>query len=182
MADKPEVPNESVLDNIITEGTPIAPAPEKKGKEEKITITRKEFDTMISTIERQSKDIGTLFEVADKSRLAKIQNATGESLIKTVKISRWPDTKKLILGWKLTKNISEIVNGRWIEEQKTIIIFEDGTNEEITLLDFYRKIEKIKGEVLKRRTEQDSTGAKKEYVTVGLEGGKQVELDLAFIN
>lgn len=152
-------------------------------KEKKITITQTEFNKLLDTIEKLSKGQETLFNVADKSRLARHQAMSGDALIRTAKISIWDG--KYILGWKLMKNVSEIMpgTGRWVEDQSTMLVFEDGETLEIPLIDFYRKITKESGEIVNQTDQLDEVTKKKVTVfTIELKTGKQINIDNRFVN
>lgn len=162
--------------------TPPAAAAASVG--EKVTIDKKDFELMMETIKSQGKQIGILFESADKSRLARaMAGSNGESLIKTVKVRRWPDNGKYIIGWKLVTNQSEIVNNRWIEKQDTTLMFDDGTSlSDVSLLDFYRKPTMEKAEVLKRLREEDEKGNEIQTYQVRFKDGKTINIGAAYIN
>lgn len=148
-----------------------------------IVIDKSDFEKLISTITEQNKKIDVLFQAADKNRLARAYaGADGESLIKTVKVSKFSDNDKLIVGWKLTSNQSEIINNRWIEKQDTMLVFEDGTTLEIPLLDFYRKIVKEKAEIVSRVRKEDNRGKEIQILKLRFKDGKELEIDSAFIN
>lgn len=149
-------------------------------KEDSVTLSRVDFEKLIGTVKTQNEKIDLLFKVADKARLAKLQGA-GESLIKVAKVSRWPDNNKIVIGWGLTKNQSEIINGRWIEDQKVLLMFEGGDNQEVSLLDFYRKIVKEKVEIVKKSIVEEG-GTKKEFYTVRFSDGRELGVDSSFIN
>ncbi len=154
--------------------------PEKK-KEDQVMIDRKDLDKLFETIKDQGKKIEVLYDVADKGRLAKAMSGTnGESLIKTVKISRW-DNGLIIVGWKLTHNQSEIINGRWIEKQDTMLVFSDGSMLEVPLLDFYRKVKKETAEIVSR-TKKEIGGVETQILNLRMKDGLTFEIDAAFIN
>lgn len=189
-----KTPEEKKLDNTFDEGAsgnePVQTPPEskkpvenKKGGEEMVSLPKEKLEQLFATLQKQSEQIGILFDAADKNRLARAQaNENGEPLIKTVKVSKWQDNGKYILGWKLTKNVSEIIAGRWVEDQKTMLVFDDGSNVEVSLLDFYRKIEKEKAEILGRNKKQDSKGIITEILSLQFNDGKQIEIDLKYVN
>ncbi len=149
-----------------------------------MVIDKTDFEKLLGTIKEQNQKIEILFQAADKNRIARAYaGADGESLIKTVKINRFSDNQKLIVRWKLTSNQSEIINGRWIENQATILVFEDGSNLEIPLLDFYRKIDKeTKGEIVSRVKKTDEKGKETQMLTLRLKDGKELQIDATFIN
>lgn len=163
--------------NVLDKSVDVKPK-----NDPQVTISKSDLEKLISTVEKQAKDINLLYEVADKSRLAKAQSGPdGASLIKTVKVSVWPDNNKFIISWKNTKNVSEIVGRVWVEDQRTLLVFDDGTNTEISLLDFYRKPTKQKVEVLSRQSD-DSSGKIVKTYKVRFADGRELEIGEDFIN
>lgn len=156
-------------------------AVENEEKDTFVKIKKSDFDRLIKSVETLSKDRDTLFSVADKSRLARAQAMSGEALIHTAKVSMFDG--KYIIGWKLTKNISEIMpqTGRWVEDQQTVLVFEDGETLEMPLIDFYRKITKVSGDIVSQ-TEQNSGGIKSTIFTLEFKDGKQLSIDNKFVN
>lgn len=156
---------------------------EVKPSDEKVEINKSDLDLVFKKLEDQGKTIELLVKAADKGRFNK---AVGEGksnvLIRTARVSKFKDNGQLILGWKLTSNVSEIVNGRWVEDQKTMLIFEDTTTKEIPLLDFYRKIEPVEGEIVSRTQKMDNNGESEEILTISFADGKKVELSSRFVN
>lgn len=153
------------------------------GKDQ-VVIDRADLDKLFNTISDQGKQIDTLFQVADKGRLARLAGS-GEGLIKTVKVSKYEG--KYVLAWKLTHNQSEIVNGRWIENQATMLILDDPTADgktssvEIPLIDFYRKITKDVAEIVKRSS-TDEGGKVTRFLQLRFKDGKELSIDENFIN
>lgn len=146
-------------------------------------ISKKDFETLISTIKKNQDDIKLLYNVADQGRLARVNSAAnGESLIKIVKVNKWPDNNLIIMGWKLINNQSEIINGRWIEKQDTRLVFEDGSILEVSLLDFYRKITRDKAEIVSRRNDISEEGVETQTLKLRLGDGKIIEIGSAYIN
>ena len=152
-------------------------------KEETVQVSRKDLERMMKTIEDLSKGQETLFKAADKSRLARINEQAGPSLVKTVKISMWRGNMKYVIGWKMTKNISEILPGsnRWHEDQQTMLVFEDGTTLEVSLLEFFRNMNKDVAEVIS--TEQKNVDGKSslEY-KVQFPTGQVIVINSIFVN
>jgi len=182
MAKKDEV--KKVEDSINETPENIEGVVEKKSKKSDVVeINREDLAKLLKTVETQSKDIDLLYLAADKNRLAKVQDLKGENLVKTCKISTWMDTGKLIVGWKLIKNISQVVMGRTIEDQQVTVVFEDGTTETTTLLEFYRNtISKVEADIISRNEESDAKGKKTIFFNLELEDGKKLLINSAFIN
>jgi hypothetical protein len=157
-------------------------APVEEKKEATVTVTKKEFDSLMGKFEEQQRTIDTLMQVADKSRLSHILQQQDKDLIRTAKVAMWPDNGQFILGWKTTKNVCEIVNGKWIEDQRTTLLFEDGESEEIPMIDFYRKISGVAGEIISRTSRVDASGFESEELEIRFKDGKVIKIDKKFIN
>jgi hypothetical protein len=153
-------------------------------KPKKVEINESDLSVLIKKIEDQGKAINLLTEAADKTRLAKAMSKGGsEPLIKTVKVRKYDPEGKLVIGWKLTSNQCEIINGRWVEDQRSLIMFEDGETKEVPLLDFYRKMSHEIAEIVSRVSETGSDGVIKEYLNIRLqESGKSFKIGVEFIN
>jgi hypothetical protein len=152
-------------------------------KEKKVTITQGQLDQLLGTIEKLTKGQELLFGVADKNRLARAQALTGEELIRTAKVSMYDG--KYVVGWVLTKNTSEILpgTGRWVEDQETTLVFEDGTTHAMPLIEFYRKIQKVAGDIISQNEQYDAlTKQKVTIFTIEFKDGKQLTIDTRFIN
>lgn len=170
---------------------PNAPAPEVDDKKadkktkvesEKVEVTKEDLEVLMKRLSEQDKTINLLMETADKGRLAKAMSATNTPLIYTVRVNKYDPVGKLVVGWKTTINQCEIINGRWVEDQRTLLMFEDGTTIEVTLLDFYRKMSGVKGEIISRREERDIEGNVYESLTIRMEDGKELTISKQFVN
>lgn len=151
-----------------------------KVESDTVEVKKEDLQRLFDRIEKQEKDIEILYKVADKGRLEN-QTKNGEPLIKTCKISTFDGN--IIIAWKLKKNICEIVNGRWVEDQVTELIFEDGKVLELPILDFYRKIVKIDGvEILSKSVSYNDKGEEESLLKLQLPDGKVLEIKSNYIN
>lgn len=177
---RPKKENKSNV-NVKTE-VKSEPVINVKKNNDTVEISREDFNKLMERLDKQAKDIGTLYQVADKSRLARAQGE-GENLIKQAKVSTWDDTGKFIIGWKLISNRCEVVMGRWIEEQEVIIVFEDGETKQIPLIEFYRKtLHKISGDIIARTEEFDEKNNKVNMFKLQFPNGKILLINSAFVN
>ena len=144
-------------------------------------MPRADFNKMMSQIEKQSKDIDLLYRASDKHRIAKELNKEGENLIRETNVRTWGDTGKLIVKWDdLVTNRSEIIQGKWYEEQTTTFYFEDGESMTVPYLEFVRKtLIKVPAEII--GTTQD---ARTGFTIFKLQfpNGKILLLDSRFVN
>jgi len=181
---KKEVNTESDVsgteNNIVTET--VSGTTETIKKSDTVEISRDDFNKLMDRLDKQAKDIGTLYQVADKSRLARAQGPE-ENLIKQAKVSTWDDTGKFIIGWKLVSNRCEVVMGRWVEEQDVVIVFEDGETLKIPLIEFYRKtLHKISADIIARTEEFDEKNNKINMFKLQFPNGKVLLINSAFVN
>ena len=163
----------------------VTPAVEAKTKvvaPAMVEIKKEDLEALLKRVEKQSEDIELLYKATDKARLAKAIG-TEEKLIKTAKIRKWEENGKLVIGWKLTRNICEVVNGRWVEDQQVTMVFEDGTNETASLIDFVRKtLQKEVGDIISKTSKIDEKGESTETFTIQLPNGKKLLIGSAYIN
>lgn len=151
-----------------------------KEKDEMVMISKSDRDTIFQMLEDNKKTIDALVQAADKNRLAKaMDDGKSEPLIKKVRI--WTLDGKPIIAWKSTQNVCEIMNGRWIEMQKTMVFFEDGDSKEMELVDFYRKTERKEAEILSKST-KTVDGKEELSYSVMFPDGKKLEINSIFVN
>ena len=159
---------------------------DKEGEEEVVPVKKADLDRLFQTIERQTKDINILYQAGDKARIAQVRNAESGPLIHTAKA--WRLTKpgknegKLMVAWQLVKNTSEVIGGRWVEDQQEVVFLEDGGKEELSLQEFYRFREAVVGEITKRTTGVDTKGESEITFTLTFPDGKKIDLGQNFIN
>ena len=150
---------------------------------ETVTIAKKDFETMMETLEKQSKDIDLLMKASDKSRLQKAKGDDPEVLIHQATLKTWDDTGNIIIAWKLITNKCEVVMGKWIEDQSVVIVFEDGKTKTVSLLEFYRRtLIKVTGDIVSTTTELDENENKINLITLELESGKKITVNSSFLN
>ena len=132
----------------------------------------------------QAEKIRMLTEVADKGRLARYEekNRPG-GLLRRATVRTWEGS--LVLGWKMTTDEVGLstVDGRTvlIEKQIVSLYLDTGNKEpevrEVPLLDFSRNYKTLPGDIVKQ-----SKGEFGETYTLRLEDGRNIELDIRFIN
>lgn len=158
---------------------------EKKSskKEDVVEIKRVDFERMMAQMDKQTKDIDMLYRTADKSRIAHELNKAGENLIKQGKVRLWDNTDKLVIGWKLTTDRCEVVQGKWIEEQITNVVLDDGEILTVPLIEFYRKtLKKSAADIIARTQELDKDNNQVTILKLQFPSGKVLLLDSVFVN
>ena len=150
-------------------------------KEEMVTIPKKDFENVLSKLEGLEKNQERLLGAIDKSQLARYDAITGgvRPLIRKVSLSTWGQNGKIVTSWKMIVNESFIDSKGIHENQQVNVTLEDGTVlERISLVDFYRNINKgTKGEIIGSKQENG-----KDFLKIQLEDGRELELQLPFIN
>lgn len=151
-----------------------------------VKVSRKDLSNLMDRLDKQNKDITLLYKASDQNRLSRAMGETEDSLIKKVKVSVWQDNGQHVIGWKMIKNQSEIVAGRWVEDQTVEIFFEEAKPVTVTLLEFYRKIfQKDLAEILERTQKIEKIhGRSEEYelFTVQFEDGKTLKINSKYVN
>jgi hypothetical protein len=156
-------------------------ATEKK-EEGIVKVPQTQIDNLLKRLDSLEKDKDMLLQVADKRQLG-IYYSRHQGKIPGRVFLRVYDGK-VILGWRSTKDVVQpdpILPGRWIEDQRTELLFEDGTTSgEIPLVQFTRNYKQVVAEV-KQKITNEETGALALKV-VRLDNGKEYTIDVTFVN
>lgn len=164
-------------------GSKSSNTPEPEKKEPTVELKKSDFDRLMETLDRNAKDISLLYKASDKSRMAKAMGNGGEILIRKVNIWTWDDTGKIILATKLLTNKSEIVLGRWVEDQTVEVFIEDSTSFVVPILEFYRKtLHKLPAEILATTKSRDEYNQESTLFKVQLPSGRTLEINSKFVN
>ena len=153
--------------------------------EEYVSVKKEDLAALINRADKQAKDIELLYQASDKNRLAKAQAKGGtDVLIHTAKIARWDGGAQYVLAWKLDKNLCELINGKWIEDQQATVIFNEGESITVPLLEFYRKtIQKDSGEIIGRERKFDKqNNSEFEVLKIEFPSGQVIEINSKFVN
>lgn len=156
---------------------PPAPAPAAEEKGETVAVPKATFDKLLSTLEKQGKDIEVLREAADKGRLTHVEQMRNKGkLVKNAFLSKMDG--KIILGWRAVKDQVYFEDNKLVENQIIEVIFADQSNKQVSLRQFNTLVEKVKGEVIKESKELDGAI----YFTLLMEDGEKHEVNIKFIN
>lgn len=174
MAKKDEVKTDVPVENEVK--------PEVES--EFVQIKKTDLDEVFKKMDKYQKDIDLLYKASDKSRLAKAQGNGKDVLIHTTKVSRWDNGDKYVIAWKLDTNRSEIINGKWIEDQQATVILDDAESVSVPLLEFYRKmVHKDIGDIIGREKKFDRvTDEEYEILKVEFKNGRVLEINSKFVN
>lgn len=147
---------------------------------ETITVKREEFDNLLDRLERVENEASDLRQVADKSRLQKLDD--GKKVIGPPQYKIGTFNGKLILSTRTVKDIVQknISSGVYYEHQEYEIIMEDGSKENIIgynkLVDILYSNQVIGEEISKEVTDLNTT------LKLKLEDGREIKIDAKFVN
>lgn len=178
------MPKKQVInDDVVNDPVEDTVTPKKEeNKVDTVTLKKEDYERLISRLEKTSKDIELLYKASDKSRIAKAMGDDGSNLIKQVRIWRWDGGDNYVIATRLKTNRSEIVQGKWIEDQQVDVVLENGDVVESSYLEFSRRtLQKDIAEILSRK-EVIENGKNIVYLQVQLPNGKKIEINSAFVN
>lgn len=150
-------------------------------KSETIEIPKKLYDSLQERMKRLERDTELLISVADKRALARHFARQREGKVPIIKLREIDG--QIVLGWKSSKDIVEKRGARpkdWYEEQRTILLLEDGSKKEMIQKDFELQHKKVACRRMGIVTD-DITG-KVAYRLVRLDNGKEYTIGEQFVN
>ena len=179
MAKEKTIKEESVINGDVEQKKE-----ESIKKEETVTVKKSDLDLLLSKLDTLTKNQDLLFKASDKSRLAKVMSDGNNVLIHTAKIAKWDGTDKYVIAWKLNNNRCEVFNGKWIEDQETSVVFNDGEVIKVPLLEYYRKtVVKESGDIISRESIfNPETQQNDEMMTIQFSDGNKIKINSIYIN
>ncbi len=108
----------------------------EKPKEETVTLSKTQLDSILQQMEEMKKTNSMLMEISDKKALGRYYSKNQKALPSVIRL-RTIDGK-LVVGWRSISNAvrQNPLTAVWSEDQRTEIIFEDGTRKEMTMTGF----------------------------------------------
>ena len=160
----------------IAKAEPIAPPKNV----ETVEVPKEDLAAFVKRLKTLEDDNKRLLDVADKGRLASVdaKRTADQPLIRTVKLSKL--NEKFIVAWNLEKNISYMDGNKRVENQVMKVFFEDGTDKEMPLIDFYRNCNKQTIAEIITRTKKEGTD--EEILEVETKDGQRLKIPLKFVN
>lgn len=156
----------------------------KADKVKKIEVDADVLQSILEKVEKMEKDnkkkdekIEMLESVADKGRVANYQqkNARGE-LIRHMRAWIW--RKKIVMASVTLRNDSFYdAQNRAFVDQVLKVIFEDGTEAEVSYAQFNKEKEYLPGEVISRTSSEHG-----DFVTLRFKDGKEKAMNILFLN
>lgn len=176
-----------MTDDNLNEGVDSVKNPEiKQEADGYVKVKAADLKNLFDRLDKQASDIDLLYRASDKNRLSRALSDGEESLVKQVKISIWQDNGEHVIGWKMIKNTSEIVNGRWVEDQTVQVVFEKSQPITVPLLEFYRKmLQKDLADILERTQKSEKVNGRTEtyeMFVVKFADGKELTINSKFVN
>lgn len=161
-------------------------------KEKQVTITEKDYKSLLDTIKGLKDSQDMLLQVADKRQLAIYYQRHQKELPKIVKLRTMvvkeqvegieKITEKVIVGWQTTQDevFQDPVTMRWTERQKVKMLFEDGTSQEYWLMDYVRLYKHVEAKIVSKTT--DEVTGDITLKVQRLDNGKEYQIGILFIN
>lgn len=149
----------------------VAPTkPEVPVAEETVTIKKETLDDLMERLKRVE-------QAADKSRLAKFDEANKGKLIRTYGIRTY--NGKIVTSWSnmIENTVEKNPSGKWEENQVVEIFYEDKTSEKIPYIIFDRNKKRIESELVSETKTDDDT-----ILTLKDEDGIEHKINIKFVN
>ena len=177
--------NPVVSDNPGT-GTPGVQTPtlasnrDKEKDSEKITIEKTVLDDILARLSKAEETTKDLMDVADKSRLAHLNEKRDKTGKPKFKLSTF--NGKVITAWRTVKDVVEknISSGNYYEHQEYEIIMEDGSRHTVVGYNKFADIQygnQIVAEEISREVTDLST-----TLVLSLEDGREMKIDAKYVN
>lgn len=148
-----------------------------------VEIKKSDYDKLMAQLERNAKDIELLYKASDKHRMAKAIGDGGEILVRKAKVWTWDNTGNIVVATNLISNRSEIILGKWFEDQQVVVVFEDGSTVTVPYLEFSRKIlNKIPADIISTSKSHDDNNREVVIYKLQFPNGKILEINSAFVN
>jgi hypothetical protein len=132
---------------------------------------------LIESIPKLNEQIERLTAAADKSQLANYDLRHAKEIVRKVLVNFIDN--KLVMSWRTTKDVVvRDSQGRWYEDQKIEVLFEDLSKREMAYNpDFVHGRKQVMVDVISMFT----TPEQQQMVRVNIDG-RQVDFDIRFIN
>jgi len=138
--------------------------------------------TLLGKVDELSKQNEMLMDVADKKALSAYYSRNQKALPKIVRLNTIDG--KVIVGSKMIRNdvYKENIGGNyiWREKQSVKLLFEDGTEGEMSYSDYVKAYQQVEAKVVSK-TEDEATGGLTLKV-VRTDNGKEVSVGVEYIN
>lgn len=177
-----DAPEASTTGASTQASEPESSTPRVEKEDEVVEVSKVDLKNFMKRMEELEESNRKLLAVADKGRMFQFseKERAENSKIPTVKLTRiGSPAGKLVLAWKMGKNESYVDGSRLIEHQTINVFYQDGTAEEMPLLEFYRQQNKDTVGKIKARTQNDDGS---ESLRIELRDGELVEIGLKFVN
>jgi len=156
-------------------------------EEGKVSVSREFLKDIQETILKQQKDIGFLKSVADKKSVALYhQRNKGEipttMRIRTMDVRDEKDvvTTKVIIGWRTLEDDVWQDGNRWKEKQTVELLYQDGTSQKMSLVEFNRRFKHVI--CTKAGTITDDKTGMMAFKLVRQDTGEEITIGATFIN
>jgi len=162
---------------------------EIKKDEEKVEVPKSLLETIQQELSNLKKDNEMLLQIADKKSLGNYYSRHQQKLparvkYRTIAIMGEGGEKidKIVVGWKTIRDevYKDPLTLRWREDQAVKIIFEDGTDVDMPLVEWIRRYESKLGTVVSKITDE-ITGELSVKIKKD-DDGKEISLGAQYLN
>lgn len=167
--------------------TSAEPTSEAGSDSEVVEVSKADLAAFMGRLNDLEETNRKLLEAADKGRMFAIteKERQEKNELPRVKLTRIGGPRgKLVVAWQMGKNESYVDGNRLIEHQTMNVFYQDGSTEEMPLIDFYRQQNKdTVAEIRSRTKEMDDSGEEVETLKVVTKDGKEeITIGLKFVN
>jgi len=155
----------------------------------RVVVTQDFLDDIQRALKRQEEDIGFLKSVADKKSVALYHQRHKERLPSVVNI-RAMDVfnkeagkaeEKVVMGWgPMPTNDVPKIGDKWYEYQTVQLLYQDGTTQTLTLVDFNRRFRHIP--CTQTAVITDEKTGMQSLRLVRQDTGEELVMDVMFVN
>jgi hypothetical protein len=148
-------------------------------EENKVEVPIDFLETLKADIANLKKDRDMLLSVADKKSLSLFYQRNQKDLPKEIGIREI--NGKVIIGWRtLTNEVFEEAPRKWVERQDVEILYQDGSKDQMRMVDFNRLYKKI----MCRRVGviKDEASGQTAFKLVRLDTGEEMTIADTFVN
>lgn len=146
-----------------------------------VTVSKDQLAMFMNKLSKLEKDNEMLKQVADKTRMATYAAQNKEKMPVIVRLRSFEG--KVVVGWRTMKNeCYKNAQGKWVEDQTVILMFEDGTStKEIPLLYWIKNYQShIEAKVISTTQEQDT--GETIYKIVRLDNEEEYTIAAKYLN
>lgn len=167
--------------NEIKSEAPSVPAGKVLVDEKQLGTVLERLDALEKGKLEDAEKIRMLETVADAGRVAAFESGKPKKLVRIARLNTFDG--KLIVGWRTVKDEVLYIDNKVVANQVIKLFLLDDKDEKSEIdqdyLTFVRKSKSVEGEIIKKADDEENGTT---IYTLRLANGRQVEVDVRFIN